>query len=236
MPMMECFMNSVRRKVWMMDVSGCQFIYLSLSRKPSETLHQPTSTPLLKSYNWVLVSKKGYKLGEQPLRKGVNQRQFIFRVLVMDINQKKVRIQSFGHGHKPKKYGSRVLFMDVNQKQSGSRVLVMNVNQKQSCSRVLVMDLKQKKYGSRVLVMSVNQKQSGSRVLVMDINQKKYGSRVLVMNVNQKQSGSRVLVMNVTKNSSRVLFLEATPQQSGSPPCHFPSLAGAAGKMPHKEE
>ena len=53
----------------MMDVSGCQFIYLSLSRKPSETLHQPTSTPLLKSYNWVLVSKKGYKLGEQPLRK-----------------------------------------------------------------------------------------------------------------------------------------------------------------------
>ena len=69
MPMMECFMNSVRRKVWMMDVSGCQFIYLSLSRKPSETLHQPTSTPLRKSYNWVLVSKKGYKLGEQPLKK-----------------------------------------------------------------------------------------------------------------------------------------------------------------------
>ena len=73
MPMMECFMNSVRRKVWMMDVSGCQFIYLSLSRKPSETLHQPTSTPLLKSNNWVLVSKKGYKLGEQPLKKGAKE-------------------------------------------------------------------------------------------------------------------------------------------------------------------
>ena len=73
MPMMECFMNSVRRKVWMMDVSGCQFIYLSLSRKPSETLHQPTSTPLLKSNNWVLVSKKGHKLGEQPLRKGAKE-------------------------------------------------------------------------------------------------------------------------------------------------------------------
>ena len=73
MPMMECFMNSVRRKVWMMDVSGCQFIYLSLSRKPSETLHQPTSTPLLKSNNWVLVSKKGYKLGEQPLKKGTKE-------------------------------------------------------------------------------------------------------------------------------------------------------------------
>ena len=73
MPMMECFMNSVRRKVWMMDVSGCQFIYLSLSRKPSETLHQPTSTSLLKSNNWVLVSKKGYKLGEQPLKKGAKE-------------------------------------------------------------------------------------------------------------------------------------------------------------------
>ena len=74
MPMMECFMNSVRRKVWMMDVSGCQFIYLSLSRKPSETLHQPTSTSLLKSTTgYILVSKKGYKLGEQPLRNGVNQ-------------------------------------------------------------------------------------------------------------------------------------------------------------------
>ena len=69
----RCFMNSVRRKVWMMDVSGCQFIYLSLSRKPSETLHQPTSTPLLKSNNWVLVSKKGYKLGEQPLKKGTKE-------------------------------------------------------------------------------------------------------------------------------------------------------------------
>ena len=70
MPMMECFMNSVRRKVWMMDVSGCQFIYLSLSRKPSETLHQPTSTPLLKSYNWVHISfQERVKMREQPLGK-----------------------------------------------------------------------------------------------------------------------------------------------------------------------
>ena len=32
------FMNPVLRRVWMMDVSGSEFIYLSLCREPSETL------------------------------------------------------------------------------------------------------------------------------------------------------------------------------------------------------
>ena len=55
MPVMEAFSWTLSGVwmiffVWMMDVSGCQFIYLSLCRKPLETLHRPP--PLLISRNW----------------------------------------------------------------------------------------------------------------------------------------------------------------------------------------
>ena len=49
MPVMEAFSWTLSG-VWMMDVSGCEFIYLSLCRKPLETLHRPP--PLLISHNW----------------------------------------------------------------------------------------------------------------------------------------------------------------------------------------
>ena len=52
MPVMEAFSWTLSG-VWMMDVSGCfEFIYLSLCRKPLETLHRPPQ--LLISHNWGL--------------------------------------------------------------------------------------------------------------------------------------------------------------------------------------